>query len=54
MKTGGSLIPYILKRFKKKKRKRKKINSVRKLKPTSEAEPQPTITLKNLQIFIFQ
>ena len=61
MKTGGSLIPYILKMFKKKKgkkkkgrKKREKINSARKVKPSSEAEPQSTVTLKNLQPFTFQ
>jgi len=29
------------------------MNTARKVKATSKAEPQPTITLKNLQTFIF-
>lgn len=50
MKTGGSLIAYILRRFKKKGRK-KKIKSAKRVKSTSEVEPQPTITLKNLKMY---
>lgn len=55
MKTGGSLIPYILKKFKKRKgKKKKKMNSARKVNSINTAEPQHTVTLKNLLTFIFQ